>query len=106
MQMYEPEVCYHLNHLGISPLKTAFPWIVFMFVGVLEVDQIFLLWDRILGFESLEIVPIFAASIFVFRSNLILNCQNQEDYEELFNDLSMIKVVPLLQHFLFSSGIY
>mmetsp|Transcript_15878 Transcript_15878/g.24447 ORF Transcript_15878/g.24447 Transcript_15878/m.24447 type:complete len:80 (-) Transcript_15878:83-322(-) len=79
---------------------------MFAFVGVLEVDQIFLLWDRILGFESLEILPIFAASIFVFRANLILNCQNQDEYEELFNDLSNIKVVPLLQHFLFASGIY
>ena len=78
---------------------------MFCFVGVLEVDQIYLLWDRIIGFESLEILPIFAASIFVFRANLILNCQNQEEYDELFNDMSMIKVVPLLQHFLFATGI-
>lgn len=102
---YEPEVCYHLGQLNISPLKTVFPWIMFCFVGVLEVDQIYLLWDRIIGFESLEIIPIFAASIFVFRANLILNCQNQEEYDELFNDMSMIKVVPLLQHFLFAAGI-
>ncbi len=58
-----------------------------------------------LGFESLEILPIFAASVFVFRANLIQNCQTQEEYDELFADLSMIKVVPLLQHFLFASGI-
>jgi hypothetical protein len=45
--MYEPEVCYHLNHLGISPLKTAFPWIVFMFVGVLEVDQVSILFAEL-----------------------------------------------------------
>ena len=78
---------------------------MFCFVGVLEVDQIYLLWDRIIGFETLEILPIFAASIFVFRANLILNCQNQEEYDELFNDMSMIKVIPLLQHFLFAAGI-
>jgi len=77
-------------------LKTVFPWILYAFVGVLEVDQIFLLWDRIIGFESLEILPIFAASFFVFRANLILNCQNNEEYDELFNDMSMIKVMPLL----------
>lgn len=61
---------------------------MFCFVGVLEVDQIYLLWDRIIGFETLEILPIFAAAIFVFRANLILNCQNQEEYDELFNDMS------------------
>ncbi len=40
LQMYEPEVCFHLAQLGICPLKTAFPWITFCFVGTLEVDQV------------------------------------------------------------------
>ena len=65
-----------------------------------------MLLDRILGFESLEILPIFAASIFVFRANLILKCQNQEEFDELFEDLSQLKVMPLIQHFLFATGIY
>lgn len=103
--MYEPEVCFHMNQLGIQPLRTAFQWIYFSFVGVLEVDQIFLLWDRIIGFETLEILPILAAGIFVFRSNLILNCTNQEEFDELFLDLSQIKVMPIIQHFLFATGI-
>ena len=64
LQMYEPEVCFHMNQLGIQPLKVVFPWIFFMFVHVLEVDQVFLIIDRILGYESLEILPILAASIF------------------------------------------
>ena len=103
--MYEPEVCFHMNQLGISPLKTAFHWMMFAFCGTLEVDQLFLLFDRILGFESLEILPIMAAGIFVFRANLILNCQNQEEFDELFVDLSQIKVMPIIQHFLFATGI-
>lgn len=105
LQMFEPEVCYHLNQLGINPLKTAFPWIFYGFVGYLDIDQIYLVWDRILGFESLEILPIFAASIFVFRANLILNCSSLDEYDELFIDLSQVKVVPLIQHFLFATGI-
>ena len=56
----------------------------------------YLLYDRILGFESLEILPIMAAAIFVFRANLILNCSSQEEFDELFVDLSQIKVVPLI----------
>lgn len=40
LQMYEPEVCFHLQQLGISPLKTVFPWLTFCFVGTLEVDQV------------------------------------------------------------------
>lgn len=40
LQQYEPEVCYHLNQLGINPLKTVFNWIVYCFMGVLDVDQV------------------------------------------------------------------
>ena len=40
LQMYEPEVCYHLNQLGISPLKTVFNWIVYCFIGVLEIKEV------------------------------------------------------------------
>lgn len=103
--MYEPDVCYHLQQLGISPLKTVFPWMMYMFVGYFEVDQLYLIFDRIIGFESLEILPILAASIFVFRANMILNTNTQEDYDELFYDMSQIKVIPLIQHFLFTTGI-
>ncbi len=45
LQTYEPEVCYHLNQLGINPLKTAFPWIFYSFIGYLEVSEVYLLWD-------------------------------------------------------------
>ena len=74
-------------------------------MGTLEVDQIFLLFDRILVFESLDIIAILAAGIFVFRANLILNCTSQDEFDELFSDLSQIKVMPIIQHFLFATGI-
>jgi hypothetical protein len=41
----------------------------------------------------------------VFRANLILNCSSLDEYDELFIDLSQVKVVPLMQHFLFATGI-
>jgi len=94
-------VFYYLNQMGINPLKTAFPWIFNMFIGYLEVSELFLLFDRIIGFDTVEIIPILAAAIFVYRSTLIANCTSQEEFEELFYDLSQIKVIPLLQHFLF-----
>ena len=74
LQTYEPEVCYHLNLLGINPLKTVFPWIYYAYVGVLEVDQIYFIYDRVMGFESMEIFSVMAAGIFSFRANMIINC--------------------------------
>jgi hypothetical protein len=104
LQTYEPEVCYYLNQLGINPLKVAFPWIFYSFIGFLEVGELFLLFDRIIGFDTVEIVPILAAAIFVYRATLIVNCSSQEEFDELFYDLSQIKIIPLLQHFLFLAG--
>jgi len=37
-------------------LRIAFKWIVRAFSGYLSTDQLLLLWDRILGYGSLEIV--------------------------------------------------
>lgn len=34
----------------------AFKWLVRAFSGYLSTDQLLLLWDRILGYDSLEIV--------------------------------------------------
>jgi hypothetical protein len=104
LQTYEPEVCYYLNSLGISPLKVAFPWIFYCFIGYLEVSELWHLFDRIIGFDTVEMVPILAAAIFVYRSTLITNCNTQEEFDELFFDLSQIRIVPLLQHFLFLAG--
>lgn len=63
------------------------------------------MWDRIVGFDSLEVLPILAASIFSFRAKRILNCNNQEEIDEIFYDLSQLKVIPLIQHFLFATEI-
>ena len=96
LQIYEPEVCFHLSDLGIQPLRIAFPWFYYSFIGYLEMDQVYLLWDRMIGFDTTEVLAVFAASVFVFRSNLILACYGQDDFEELFADLTQLKVVPLM----------
>lgn len=52
------------NRYRISPqsdvcvprLRVAFKWMVRAFSGYLSTDQLLLLWDRVLGFDSLEIV--------------------------------------------------
>ena len=48
----------HLVKIGVQPLQIAFPWLQLGFVGTLEVDQILLLWDRIIGGYSLLLLRI------------------------------------------------
>lgn len=44
IQQYIPRAVFHLSCLGVSPLRIAFPWIRYAFVGYLEVDQVRGVW--------------------------------------------------------------
>lgn len=74
---------------------------MFAFTGHLELEQLLLLWDRILAFDTLVILPVAAVSIFWFRAKSILECTTAEEVTDIFEDKSRIKIVPLMQMFLF-----
>lgn len=92
---------FHLLRIGVQPLDIVFPWIQGAFSGVLEIHQVLLLWDRIVGYDSLELVAIFAAALFHFRADELESAASKEDIEEAFAELIEIQVVPLLQEYLF-----
>jgi len=56
----------------VQPLRLAFKWLVRAFSGYLSSEQVLLLWDRILGYDSVELLPILAAAIFSFRKTNLL----------------------------------
>eukprot|EP00698_Gefionella_okellyi_P017655 TRINITY_DN5202_c0_g1_i1.p1 TRINITY_DN5202_c0_g1~~TRINITY_DN5202_c0_g1_i1.p1 ORF type:complete len:325 (-),score=71.51 TRINITY_DN5202_c0_g1_i1:1086-2060(-) len=99
----EPEMCYHLLQLGVYPLRIAFPWLFSAFVGYLEIEQVVHVWDRIVGYDSLMVLPTLAAAIFVFRSRLLLKATSSDEVHDIFSDPTRLNVVALLQHFLFQS---
>lgn len=96
-----PAAVFHLINIGLKPLDIAYPWIQSAFSGVLDIDQVLLLWDRIIGYDSLELIAIFAAALFHFRSSELEHVASREEADELFTELIDIQVVPLLQDYLF-----
>ena len=98
---HHPRLFFYLVQIGVDPLAVALPWIQFGFVGLLDVDQVLLLWDRVLGFEDLSLLPILAAAIFVYRSEKLLTANSLDDVKDMFSDGSILQVVPLIQTFLF-----
>ncbi|VDL99038.1 unnamed protein product [Schistocephalus solidus] len=56
LQDKEPELVMHLTCVGAPPLRLAFRWILRAFSGYLSPEQVLLLWDRILAWDSLEII--------------------------------------------------
>lgn len=96
-----PMLFLHLISCGIQPLKFAFRWMTCAFAGYLEAEQVLLLWDRIIGFESLLLLPVAAAAIFELRSCNLMQIQRSEEVEAVLYNLNHVVIVPLVQQFLF-----
>ena len=100
-QESHPHVYYHLLAIAAPPLKLVFNWIVFAFAGYLEVGQVMALWDRILAWDSLLVVPVAAAAILAFREKRLLECTCADEVHQVLADASTLQVVQLLQLYLF-----
>ncbi|XP_075857271.1 TBC1 domain family member 19 isoform X2 [Microcebus murinus] len=98
-----PSLFYHLREIGAQPLRISFKWMVRAFSGYLATDQLLLLWDRILGYNSLEILAVLAAAVFAFRAVNLMEVTSLAAAEAVLADLSTLKVMPLLQIFLFAT---
>ncbi|XP_036407439.1 TBC1 domain family member 19 [Megalops cyprinoides] len=105
LQTHLPQLFYHLREIGAQPLRIAFKWMVRAFSGYLSTDQLLLLWDRILGYDSLEIVAALAAAVFAYRAENLMEVMSLAAAEAVLADLSTLKVMPLLQIFLFATTI-
>jgi len=101
VQAHRPSLFMHLLTIGVNPLQLALPWIQFGCATYLDVDQVLLLWDRVLGFDTLEVLSVFAASVFVYREADLMECATLEEARDVLADGSSLKVVPLLQWILF-----
>ena len=100
MQDNLPELCTHLLHIDAHPTTYAVPWMLYAFSSVLPADQTLLLWDRILGFDSLELLPVLAAAIFAYRAKWLMQAADSDKVGRTLQNLTALKVVPLLQLFL------
>lgn len=105
LQTHLPQLFYHLRQIEAQPLRIAFKWMVRAFSGYLSTDQLLLLWDRILGYDSLEIVAVLAAAVFAFRAENLMEVTSLASAEAVLADLSTLKVMPLIQIFLFATAI-
>lgn len=102
VQQCHPQAFYHATEVGITPLTIVFPWLLTAFSGFLAVDQVLVLWDRILAYDSLELLAVLAAAIFLYRSNSMMNASSVDEIQDIFEDGAYFRVLPLLQHFLFA----
>ncbi|XP_018353400.1 PREDICTED: TBC1 domain family member 19 isoform X4 [Trachymyrmex septentrionalis] len=97
LQCHEPQLWVHFKNIHIQPIKIIFKWLMRGFSGHLPPEQLLYLWDLILGYDSLEIIPLLAVTILSFRKENLLQVNTQQNVEAVLADLSSLKVMPLLQ---------
>lgn len=53
-----PKLFNHLKEIECDPLKIAMPYLVYTYIGYLDISEILLLYDRIIGYNSLDVIEI------------------------------------------------
>ncbi|KXJ22401.1 TBC1 domain family member 19 [Exaiptasia diaphana] len=101
LQTHEPSLFYHLKNVGAPPLRLVFNWIVYAFSGYLSTDQVLLLWDRILAYDSLEVLPVLAMAILSYRRCNLMEVTNLQTAQTVLADISTLNAIALLQYVLF-----
>lgn len=61
------------------------------FSGYLPPEQLLYLWDLILGYDSLEIIPLFAVTILSFRKENIMQVNTLSNVEVMSNFFPKVK---------------
>ena len=80
LKQSDANLYFHLHHtLDIEPLSIAHRWIIYGFVGILDPDQLLLLWDRMIGYQSCLIFSVLAAALFVFRKDALLMAHSEKE---------------------------
>lgn len=75
------------------------------FSGFLLVEQVLLLWDRIVGFDSLHVLPVLSFALFALRQRALAKARSRREAEFIMADCRSVAVVPLLQYALFAKEI-
>lgn len=65
----------------VSRVRLAFKWIMRAFSGHLPPEQVLFLWDLILAYDSLEILPLLALSIVSLRRESLLTVDTLQNCE-------------------------
>ncbi|EUB64252.1 TBC1 domain-containing protein [Echinococcus granulosus] len=75
----EPRLVLHLMSIGSPPLQIAFRWLLRGFSGYLAVEQVLLLWDRVLAWDSIEILASESHFANLMCNNTLCNVKSSVD---------------------------
>lgn len=66
--------------------------------------QVLLLWDRVMGFDTLLVLAIAAVGLFTWRGHMLRSSRGRREAEAALQHFVGVRAVPLLQSVLFLCG--
>ncbi|KAH7969045.1 hypothetical protein HPB52_014068 [Rhipicephalus sanguineus] len=89
------------HSLGTVTLRADLPCGAVPYYGFsLLVEEVLRLWDRVLGYDSVYVLPVAAASLVCSKKTEILGTKDQSSLEDIFNKLQPCDVISTLDEFL------
>lgn len=73
--------------LNVNSIRVVFKWLMKGFSGYLLPEQLLNLWDMIIAYDSLEVLPLLAVAILSFRKDNLLQVNTLQNV-----DVSMIMI--------------
>ena len=99
----EPTMWEHVRvKLAVHPAEYVVPWLTTAFSGFLEIDQLLVLWDRVVGYADSRVLVLLAVGIWVLRAKVLLKCGTARDAGAALSDILHVEVVPVMQLTLFT----
>ncbi|KAK3734277.1 hypothetical protein QZH41_015127, partial [Actinostola sp. cb2023] len=92
---------YEICSIQAFTLRLVFNWMVYAFSGYLATDQVLLLWDRILAYDSMEVLPVLAMAVLSYRRCNLMEVTSLQTAQTVLADVSTLNVIALLQYVLF-----
>lgn len=99
IQSEEPEIAFHLLSHGIVILRIASPWMLSAFVTHLGAEEVLLLWDNIVKYNSVLPLAVAAAAVISFRREALLKTKCDHEIFDTLEDLSSFPVVSIMKDF-------
>lgn len=87
--------------LGVSPLALVLPWLRFAFATLLHPRQTLRLWDALLAFHSLDLLPVLAVGVLLTAEEDLRACSDAEQAREVLEfgaDLEVVRLARLVLH--------
>ncbi|XP_075543690.1 TBC1 domain family member 19 [Dermacentor variabilis] len=100
VQYREPEFLPALASKNVNLQPIVFQMLMQSFCAHLPAEEVLKLWDRVLGYDSVYVLPVAAASLVCSKKTEILGTKDQSSLEDIFNKLNPCDVISTLDDFL------